>query len=64
MKRTGISVMVLLALLASVLPGGSVRPVSAQEPNAWTSYELNMRTGPGVDHGVVAQLPPNTPLIL
>lgn len=64
MKRTGISVMVLLALLVSVLPGGSVRPVSAQEPNAWTSYELNMRTGPGVDHGVVAQLPPNTPLIL
>lgn len=64
MKRVGWVVMVVAALLAGMLPGGAARPAAAQEPNAWTSYVLNMRTGPGPDHAVVTQLPSNTPLVL
>ncbi|MCC6800660.1 MAG: hypothetical protein IT325_11115 [Anaerolineae bacterium] len=64
MKRVGWVVIVAAALLAGMLPGGVTRPAAAQEPNAWTSYVLNMRTGPGPDHAVVAQLPSNTPLVL
>lgn len=63
MKRMGI-VVVALALLVSALPGGSPRPAAAQEPNAWTSYNLNMRTGPGTDHAVVTEIAANTPLVL
>lgn len=64
MKRMAIGVVVILALLAGALPGGSPRPAAAQSPNAWTSYDMNLRTGPGPDHAVVTQLPSNTPLVL
>ncbi|NDJ75308.1 MAG: hypothetical protein GYB65_03535 [Chloroflexi bacterium] len=39
-------------------------PVAAQGPDAWTAYELNMRTGPGTTYSVVAVVPGNTGMIL
>jgi hypothetical protein len=43
----------------------SVQPASAQDgPQGFTSYQLNMRTGPGSSHAVITVLEPNTGLIL
>jgi len=64
MKRTVGIVALIVALLAGALPGGAARPAAAQEPNAWTSYDLNLRTGPGPEHAIITQLAANTPLIL
>jgi len=64
MKHVGFVVIVIAALLAGALPGGTVRPAAAQEPNAWTSYVLNMRTGPGGEHDIVTQLASKTGLVL
>ena len=56
----------LVTLLALVTLGGvGLLPASAQGgANAWASYQLNMRTGPGGDYAIVTTLPANTGLVL
>lgn len=54
--------LLLTAMIVMIAPAGWVR---AQDgPQAWTSYQLNMRTGPSTGHPVVAVLAPSTPLVL
>ena len=53
----------LFALTVSVALIATVLPVAAQDaPNAYTSYQLNMRTGPGTTFDVVGVLPAGTGL--
>lgn len=62
-RRIGVWMCVLgLLLTVMIVPA---LPARAQEgAQAWTSYQLNMRTGPSTRHGVVAVLAPSTPLVL
>jgi uncharacterized protein YraI len=60
-RKTGLSVMVLLALVASA----GLLPVLAQDAtNASTAYQLNLRTGPGTHYDTITILPSGTGLIL
>ena len=58
MKRT--TSLLILGLLLALL----VWPAYAQsDPDGWTVYQLNMRTGPGTDYAVQATLDANTALV-
>jgi uncharacterized protein YraI len=60
-RKTGLSVMLLLALVASA----GLLPVLAQDAtNASTAYQLNLRTGPGTNYDTITILPSGTGLIL
>ncbi|MBN1680463.1 MAG: SGNH/GDSL hydrolase family protein [Anaerolineae bacterium] len=62
MRQRALLFVVTLALVL----GTSARalPVTAQDgPDAYTSYQINMRTGPGVNFDVVHVLPPSTGVI-
>lgn len=64
-KTRKISGLVLALLLAlAMLPGLATTPVAAQEPDAWTDYQLNMRTGPDGTYTTLTTLPGNTGLFL
>lgn len=52
------------ALVLAAVFGSGGRPAAAQGPDAWTSYKLNMRTGPGGTYAVVATLSGKTGLVL
>jgi uncharacterized protein YraI len=58
-----------LAFLASILVFisltlGSLEVISAQEANAWSVNDVNLRVGPGTQHETITTLPANTPFIL
>ncbi len=55
----------LLTLIVCLLSlAGVATPAAAQDgPNAWTAYELNLRTGPGRTHASLAVLAPSTALV-
>jgi uncharacterized protein YraI len=58
-----------LAFLASILviislTLGSLEVISAQEANAWSINDVNLRVGPGTQHETITTLPANTPFIL
>lgn len=57
-------VLLVFSLSLAVLSGVPAAPAHAQGANAWTSYDLNMRTGPGTDYDIVVTLGANTGLIL
>jgi uncharacterized protein YraI len=54
----------LLALILSLVSVGRPAAQAQGGDNPWTTYELNMRTGPGGQYALVTLLPPNTPLVL
>lgn len=59
-----LSIVTVLLLLVT-LTGSQLPPAAAQGgANAWASYQVNMRVGPGPDHAVVTTLAPNTGLVL
>lgn len=64
-KMGGVVLLVIAvwaAMLAPALAG--VMPAAAQDgPDARTTYDLNLRTGPGTGHTVVAVLPAGTGLV-
>ena len=49
--------MVVLALAASLLAGGLTLADSAQAANGYTTGDVNMRTGPGVNYPRIAVIP-------
>lgn len=54
---------VIALVLASLIP--AVVPIYAQEgPNASTTYQLNLRSGPGTTYSILATLPARTMLVL
>jgi uncharacterized protein YraI len=54
-----------LMMLVTGLLVMAALPAAAQEtPNAWTAYNLNMRSGPGSEHEIVMAFPTGTGLIL
>ena len=53
-----------LLLVFAMLSGSGLHFVVAQEPDAWTDYQLNMRSGPDGANQVIATLPGNTGLVL
>ncbi|MBN2305177.1 MAG: SGNH/GDSL hydrolase family protein [Anaerolineae bacterium] len=56
-------VVIGLVAVAMVL-SGVIAPVSAQgDPDTWTTYMLNMRSGPGTGYAVITTLAANTGLI-
>lgn len=59
--RLFVGLCVLIMMLAA---GQGLLIVSAQGPDAWTAYDLNMRTGPATSHAVVSMLPANSGLVL
>jgi hypothetical protein len=64
MLRRCIRTFFMAAILLAVW-GVPVHIVGAQDgPQGFTSYQLNMRTGPGPDHAVITVLDSNTGLIL
>jgi len=53
-----------LLLVVCLLSFTGMIPARAQtNPDAWTVYELNLRTGPGGTHPVLAVLPPSTAVL-
>jgi uncharacterized protein YraI len=56
---------ICLIMLAAGLILATALPVTAQEaPNAWTAYNLNMRSGPSAEYDIVMAFPVGTGLIL
>ena len=53
-----------MGLALAAMFGSGYSPAAAQGPDAWTSYKLNMRTGPGGSFAVVTTLPGKTGLVL
>lgn len=65
MLRKLFFILVIIGLLATALNVSDAPNVKAQSgATAVTNTELNVRTGPGTNHAVVTQLPPNTTLIV
>jgi uncharacterized protein YraI len=60
-RKTGLFILIV-SLMIAVFGGYSAQ--AQGNPDAWTSYQLNMRTGPGGDQAVVVTLPGNTGLML
>ena len=62
-KLRALALVMGLALVTMIQPFQG--PAVAQEgPEAYTSYQLNMRAGPGAEFGVVATLAPDVGLVL
>ncbi len=62
-RRMGLWMCFIAVLLTVMIV--PVAPARAQEgAQSWTSYQINMRTGPSTGHPVVTILAPNTPLVL
>lgn len=62
MAQRAVIIVLIAAVCFGAVPGYS--PVRAQEPDAHTAYQLNMRTGPGTQYAIITTLEPNTGLIL
>lgn len=62
-RKSGMFTLAITLVLA-VLFGGVSHPAAAQEPHAWTDYQLNMRTGPAATYDIITTLRSNTGLIL
>ena len=57
-------VVVVWIMLVGLVAGPSLDVRAQGDPDAWTEYVMNMRAGPGDEHPVVAELAPQTALII
>lgn len=57
-RKAGLPILAIIMLLAALIP-----PALAQEPDGWTTYQVNLRTGPGTTYQVVTVLSGGTNLI-
>lgn len=59
MRRVAGMIIIVVILLSVCAPG--IGPAGAQgDPDAWPTYRLRMRTGPGADFALITTLPPGT----
>jgi lysophospholipase L1-like esterase len=55
--------MLVLVLVAGLVVAGQTEVTAQSDPDAHTTYQLNMRAGPGVSYNIVATLPADTGVI-
>lgn len=57
-----LKIMLVIAIIIAVF---AIPAAQAQDsPDAWTSYALNLRTGPAITYDVITTLPGNTPVVV
>ncbi len=54
----------LLFLLVLALFAALPAAAQGEEPNAWASYDLNVRAGPGTNYPILGRFAPNTALVV
>jgi len=55
---------ILVAFLVGISGLAGFHAAAQSGPDAWTAYQLNLRTGPGGHYAVITVLPPDTALIV